>query len=137
MSNGFSDSESSSNQRSTQFTTTGGSGANSPTVSAEGDVTIQNAGGEVSLAALQGMVDVVQGALSEVGSIAGRNVDASTQQAINDTSLLSTILKSNSDLAANVQSGGAASAQKTTNYVVFGLIGIALLAVGIFLFRKS
>jgi hypothetical protein len=133
-------SSSSSATATTSSQTTGGSGEFSPALTAGGDVSIETGGEEVSLAALAGMAETVQTALEQAGTfaitIAGNQADATAAQAVNDTSLLSSVLEANSELAANVQSGGAASAQKTTNYVVFGLIGIAVLAVGVFLSRK-
>src|SRR5574340_490472 len=137
---GSSSSSAATSYTTTTAQTTGGSGSDSPTVSAGGAVSIETGGKEVTLASLQHMSDVVQealtGAAQFASTIAGNQADAAAAQATNDTSILGEVLKANSELAANVQSGGAASAQKTTNYVVWGLIGILVVAVASFLFRK-
>ena len=143
---------------STNTQLTGGSGEGANTVNAGGPVTIQNAGGEVSLAALSGMGNTTLNALSGMGDVvkaainqagdtsnqslqilsdfAARQVDANTQQSQNDTGLLSSILASNSQLAQNSQTGGATAAIQSTNYIIWGLLGLAGLALVFFIFRK-
>jgi hypothetical protein len=131
-------SSSSTSSASTAEQLTGGSGAISPVIQASpslfGSSTVNiDAGQSVSLAAMNNMEDAVKAAFSFGSEAMGHQADANAAQAVNDTSLLSTILKSNSDLAANVQSGGAASAQQTTNYVIWGLLALGALFL---LFRK-
>ena len=146
---GNSRSESQTQTTNQQITTSGASAEHSPTtsISAAGPVTYNDAGGEVSIKALQGMRDIVNAALAQQGNlnqselqllsdVARRNIEASVSSSDQSASLLSSVLKANNDLAANVQSGGAATAQKTTNYVIFGLIGITAIVALPLLLKK-
>lgn len=140
-------SSSASTSQTTTAQTTSGSGSESPSVSAGGSVTINSAGGEVSLAALQGMAQVIQEALSQAGSVNTQSLDllsnfneaeaaAQVQQQTNDQSLLQSILGNNQTLAENVQSGGATTGMDLTTKVVIGaliLMGVLVVAM---LFRK-
>jgi hypothetical protein len=129
-----------SQSTSTQVQQTGSSqGSNSPVLSATGNINVTDAGS--TQAALAGMEAVVLAALKQGGDIGGQllsnSADQSAANASNNAALLQTVLKSNSDLAANVQSGGAASAQKTTNYVIFGLIGLGAIMLAAWFFKKA
>jgi len=147
---------SSSKSASTYNTTTtykqasGGSGEFSPAIDASGGSTvkIETGGKEVSLSALDNMTSVVSQALegakdfatsmTEFASkIAGNQADSTSTQALNDTSLLQSVLEQNATLAQNSQTGGATAAIKTTNYIVWGLLALAGLAVAFLFWRKS
>lgn len=140
----MSDSASSSASSSTTSQTTGSSGNESPTVTAGGNVTLKTGGQEITLAALQGMQDVVttalQSSLSAVSQASGQQMEAAQAEGVNDTTLLQSILASNSQLAQNSQTGGATTAISQTNYIIWGLIGLAALALAglaYWLFRKK
>ena len=140
----MSDSASSSASSSTTSQTTGSSGNESPTVTAGGNVTLKTGGQEITLAALQGMQDVVttalQSSLSAVSQASGQQMEAAQAEGVNDTTLLQSILASNSQLAQNSQTGGATAAISQTNYIIWGLIGLAALALAglaYWLFRKK
>lgn len=126
MSASASNSQSQTNNTSTQQSTQGASGGESPTVTAQGNVTVQNAGGAVSLQALKGMQDVVNEAIqaqshlgsSEIGLLGdtlAKQAEAASAQSDQSGSLLSSILANNQQLAQNVQTGGATAAIKQSN----------------------
>ena len=101
---------------------------------------VETGGKEVTLSAIENMTSVVQSALSDAAQfasrIAGNQAQASQAQAVNDTALLSTVLDSNNQLAQNSQTGGATAAIKSTNYIIWGLLGLAALGLGFFFWRK-
>jgi hypothetical protein len=132
----------------TTTTTQGGSGSESPTVNAAGAVTIQNAGGEVSLEALRGMSDVVQSALSqqnelnqaalaELSDFNARQQEGITNQTSASNDLLSKILGNNQTLAENVQSGGATVGMSLTTKIVWGVLALAAGIVALVIFRSK
>lgn len=125
---------------STNSQVTGGGAPDSPTVNAGGSVNIETGGKEVTLASLEDMTKIVQSALTQAGTfastIAGNQADASAAQAVNDTNLLNQVLQANAQLSQNAQTGGATASISQTNYIIWGLIGLAALALGFFVFRK-
>jgi hypothetical protein len=130
----------------------------SPTINAGGAVTYQDAGGAVSLQALQSMQDAVDNALATAGNLGGQTLtagttlgsqalqtlsgalasqsDANAQANQSDMGLLSGILANNQQLAQTSQTGGATASVKQTNYIIWGLIGLAALVAGFLIFRK-
>jgi hypothetical protein len=118
-----------------QLSTQGASGAQSPTLTSAGNITYEDAGGQVTLAALAGMGDVVKQALQDASGVTAASVEASAAQSDASTQLLSSILATNAQLAQNSQTGGATAAIGQTNYIIWGLIGLAAAALFVF-FRK-
>jgi hypothetical protein len=127
--------------------TTGGSGQDSPTVNAGGNVTIENAGGRVSLAALAGMGQVVKDALTqqsgtttqalqELADFNASQAAAQVDSAKSTTDLLASVLANNQSLAQNVQSGGATTGMDLTTKVVIGALALMGLLVLSLLFKK-
>jgi hypothetical protein len=119
-----------------QLSTQGASGQQSPTITSAGNVTYEDAGGQVSLAALAGMDNVVNLALSkqndlntaELQLLSGSLSDqakASASASDQSTQLLSSILAQNSQLAQNAQTGGATAAVKQTNYIILAALAFA------------
>jgi hypothetical protein len=119
--------------------TTGGTGSDSPTITSGGSVLVETGGKDVTMAALSGMTDVVKTALSNVGAAIGNQAEANQLTAANSTDLLKTILSSNNQLAQNSQTGGATAAISSTNYIIWGLMGLAALGLaglGYFFFKR-
>ena len=140
MSASASQSKSDTTNTSQQLSTQGASAAESPTVTAGGAVTIENAGGKVSLQALSGMEDVVKAALDNQGNLnaqqinllsnlAGKSLENSAATTSQNSDLLSGVLQANQQLAQNSQSGGATAAIKQSNYLIWGLLGLAAVLV--------
>jgi len=141
-------SESRTDQTSQQITTTGATAEKSPTLAAGGNITYTPPNEDVALGALVGMRDVVQKALELQGAQTAKSIDTlatlssaeaagSARAADNSASLLQAILASNATLAEHTSTGGADMAVKTSNYLIWGIIGLAAVALGVFGFRKS
>ena len=114
--------------------TTGAAGANSPTVTTQGDVSITDAGQTAN--AINGIGQIAMASLNLLSSFNSGQAVASVQQNKDNTDLLSTILQDNQTLAANVQSGGATTGMALTTKVVIGALALMGLLVAVLLFRK-
>lgn len=126
---------STSNETNTQNATTdlnGAAGDKSPTVSSvNGAVTYNDSGGDVSLAALAGMSEVVAEALGQNASMINRQVDNYARQNDNSAEMLSNVLKANMTLSENKQTGTDTT---STRYYILG--ALALAAAFLFFNRK-
>ena len=147
---GFTKSESNPQTQtsSAQITTTGASASQSPTINAGGGVTYEDAGGAVSLQALQGMQEVIQAALDNgqstnqqaLGLLAdfnARQAQAQASQSNTDTSLLSSVLASNASLAQNTSTAGATPALNLTKYALWIVAGLGALWLWVSSRKKS
>ena len=137
MSTSASQSKSETSTTNQQFSLQGSSGSgDSPTVGAGGNVTINSAGGKVALQSLQNMTDVIQAVLKGQNEITGKSLENTAAVTTQNGDLLSAVLKANQTLAQNNQSGGATAAIKQTNFIIWGLIGLAGLALFFFLRKR-
>jgi DNA anti-recombination protein RmuC len=132
---GLSNSSSSSETKnySAQQSTQGSTGAQSPTITAGGQVNFTDAG--ATNQALQGMAQVVTESLKELTTLAGKTVDTSAAQTQLSNSTLSDVLGANQQLAQNAQTGGATAAISQTNYLIWGLLALGAALV-FFVFHK-
>jgi hypothetical protein len=150
-----SDSKSQTDNYSAQTTTTGATASASPTINAGGQVTYNDAGGDVSKQALttvgstiNSVSAIVQAALDQqnnlneaaltlLGGMSGQQADAQARAADSSTQLLSQILASNQTLAENTSSGGATLASKYSTQIVWGALALLALVFGSFFFKKK
>ena len=142
---GGSSSSSSSQSAQTQQTqsVTGGSGTNSPTVAAGGNVTYTSSDPSVANNALNVAAQAIQNALSGAGNAVSTIQNLASNQAqlaaqINSSQgqTLAQSISAQNSLAAAQGTGGASYTSTSTNYLILGAIAVAL--VGVFaLFRKK
>jgi hypothetical protein len=141
----------------------GGTGTNSPTILASGNVNLTDGGATV--AALNGMGTVSLNALNEMAAMgttaastaqaaltAGSGVTAQALQLLSDfnaneaaaqvqqsqqsTSLLASVLGNNQTLAENSQSGGATTGMDYSSKLIYAALAVVGVVVVAVLFKK-
>lgn len=139
-----SESSSSTKNYSAQTSVQGASGTNSPTFASGGNINYTSDGGAVSQSAIAGIVDVVKQALTGAGAVTTQadqllNAQQGVQQSANDQNnqLLYDVLANEQNLASYQGSGGAIQQSQSTNYVIWGAIGVAALAFIALMFGRN
>lgn len=136
FSGGGSTSSSASTQQQETQSTTGATASNSPTVSAGGNVSVVSSDPQVAGSALTIAGEAIQAALgagqqstATVAQLAANQaqLSAQVQQAQQDT--LNASLNASQSLAAAQGTGGASITAQSTNYLIWGGIAVAALAV--------
>lgn len=128
-------SQSKTETTSVQQSVQGASGDKSPTLTGH-TINYEDAGGEVSLAALGTVQDLVKLALENQGELNQSQLEllgnslseqsqANARASDSGNALLGTILAANQQLAQNSQSDGATAAMEQTNYLIWGLMALA------------
>ena len=133
---------------SAQTTGAGNEAVNSPTLNAssQGSVSYWDTSGaiaqDVAKAALSGMsdltttiieqlVDVNRDDLEVLSGFAAQQVETNSSQQQASQDMLSALLKSQSTLAQNVQSGGATIAMESYKQILWGVFGLVAIIIGV------
>jgi hypothetical protein len=129
-------SESSSNPTTNtqSLSTQGAAGANSPTLTGGNDVTYNDP--TIALQAIQQAGSTILAALNNESGLNSQVAQQGAQQQSSNSDLIYQILQNEQNLAAAEGTGGASITATSTNYLIWGGIGIAAIALFAIFFGK-
>ena len=125
----------------------GASGTQSPTITAGSTVDYNlilllalaaiNQAGQAIADALNGAGAITNQSLAALSNVTNGQAQSTAADAASNSDILQQALAAEQQLAAAQGTGGASLTSQSTNYLIWGAIGVALLAVFALLFHKK
>jgi hypothetical protein len=137
----ISSSNPSTSTSSAQTTVQGAAGANSPTLTAANNINYSYNDPALQLGTVQALASTIQTALGGAGNLAAQSLttaaNSAATQSADQAQILSNALAAEQSLSAYQGTNGGLQQSQTTNYALYGAIGIGALALLAILFRPS
>ncbi len=111
----------------TQYSVEGGSGSGSVTATAGGGLSYNDP--TLQLETVQALANVVQAALQGAGTVTATAQQQNAAQSTSDAQILSDALAAQQNLSSYQGTNGGLQQSQTSQYVIWGAIGVAALAV--------